>query len=387
MGIILLLATVVLWTASNFLSSTIFADNEYSKPYFVTYTNTSVFMIPLVPMLLIHLYDDRSKLGNLQGLLQRKAGKYKLLRDHEGEEDDDLPKPDNTSQHSSRSGSPAAQMLLGDNMGSSQRLSVSVSRGHDGLTLVETARLSFEFCILWFLANYFAAACLEYTTVASSTIIASTSSIWTLLSGSVIGVERFTLRKLFGVLASLAGIALISTVDVSGENDENRGSFPHKTPRELATGDSMAFLSAILYGFYVVLMKKRIGDENKVNMPLFFGLVGLFNAILLWPGLVILHLTGVETFQLPPTKRILTIVLVNAASSLISDFCWAYAMLLTSPLIVTVGLSLTIPLSLIGQMIIDAQYSNVVYWIGAVITFVSFIFVNHEESKTRMTQC
>jgi len=56
-------------------------------------------------------------------------------------------------------------------------------------------------------------------------------------------------------------------------------------------------------------------------------------------------------------------------------------MLLTSPLIVTVGLSLTIPLSLIGQMIIDAQYSSAVYWVGAVIMFVSFIFVNHEESK------
>lgn len=338
-------------------------------------------MIPLVPMLLKHLYDDRSKLNNLRGLLQRMVGKYKLLRDQEEEEDDDLPEPDNTSQHSSRSRSPAAQMLLEDNMGSSQRLSVSASRGHDGLTLVETARLSFEFCILWFLANYFAVACLEYTTVASSTILASTSSIWTLLSGSVIGVERFTLRKLFGVLASLAGVVLISTVDISGENDENRGSFPHKTPRELATGDSMAFLSAILYGFYAVLMKKRIGDESKVSMPLFFGLVGLFNVILLWPGLVILHLTGVETFQLPPTKRILTIVLVNAAFSLISDFCWAYAMLLTSPLIVTVGLSLTIPLSLIGQMIIDAQYSSAVYWVGAVIMFVSFIFVNHEESK------
>ncbi|OCK93130.1 uncharacterized protein K441DRAFT_613317 [Cenococcum geophilum 1.58] len=381
LGIILLLATVVLWTASNFLSSTIFADNEYSKPYFVTYIDTSFFMIPLVPMLLKHLYDDRSKLNNLRGLLQRMVGKYKLLRDQEEEEDDDLPEPDNTSQHSSRSRSPAAQMLLEDNMGSSQRLSVSASRGHDGLTLVETARLSFEFCILWFLANYFAVACLEYTTVASSTILASTSSIWTLLSGSVIGVERFTLRKLFGVLASLAGVVLISTVDISGENDENRGSFPHKTPRELATGDSMAFLSAILYGFYAVLMKKRIGDESKVSMPLFFGLVGLFNVILLWPGLVILHLTGVETFQLPPTKRILTIVLVNAAFSLISDFCWAYAMLLTSPLIVTVGLSLTIPLSLIGQMIIDAQYSSAVYWVGAVIMFVSFIFVNHEESK------
>ena len=106
-------------------------------------------MIPLVPMLLKHLYDNRSKLDDLRGLLQRRMGKYKLLRDHEGEEDDDLPKPDNTGQHSSRSRSPATRIPLEDNMGSSQRPCISVSRGHDGLTLVETARLSFEFCILW----------------------------------------------------------------------------------------------------------------------------------------------------------------------------------------------------------------------------------------------
>jgi solute carrier family 35 protein F5 len=56
-------------------------------------------------------------------------------------------------------------------------------------------------------------------------------------------------------------------------------------------------------------------------------------------------------------------------------------MLLTSPLIVTVGLSLTIPLSLIGQMILDSQYSSVMYWFGAAIVLLSFIFINHEESK------
>ncbi|KAF2490142.1 vacuolar membrane protein [Lophium mytilinum] len=379
-GIILLLATVFLWTASNFLASTIFADNEYSKPYFVTYTNTAFFIIPLFPMLLRHLYDDRFRMSTLRELLQRRVGKYKLLRDHE-DEDDNLSKSDGRSQSSRRSRSPSAQMLLEEDMGNSQELSGSVHSQRPGLTLAETAKLSLEFCILWFLANYFAAACLEYTTVASSTILASTSSIWTLFSGSMMGVERFTLRKLFGVLASLAGIALISTVDVSGENDENRGTFPHKSPRELAIGDSMAFFSAVLYGFYAVLMKKRIGDESKVNMPLFFGLVGLFNCILLWPGLIILHVTGVETFELPPTSRILTIVLVNSASSLVSDFCWAYAMLLTSPLVVTVGLSLTIPLSLVGQMILDSQYSSALYWVGAVIMFISFIFINHEDKR------
>ena len=52
-----------------------------------------------------------------------------------------------------------------------------------------------------------------------------------------------------------------------------------------------------------------------------------------------------------------------------------------SPLVVTVGLSLSIPLSLIGQMIIDAQYSSPLYWIGAAIVVLSFIFINNEEAK------
>lgn len=60
---------------------------------------------------------------------------------------------------------------------------------------------------------------------------------------------------------------------------------------------------------------------------------------------------------------------------------WAYAMLLTTPLVVTVGLSLTIPLSLIGEMIQYAQYSSFVYWIGAAIVLVSFIFINHESQE------
>ena len=194
----------------------------------------------------------------------------------------------------------------------------------------------------------------------------------------MLGVEKFTLRKLIGVLASLAGIILISSVDLSGSNDKNRGSFPHKSQDQIAIGDALAFASAILYGIYTTLMKKRMGDESRVDMLLFFGLVGLFNVITLLPGFAVLHYTGVELFELPPTRRILTIVLVNSATSLVSDFCWAYAMLLTSPLVVTVGLSLTIPLSLIGQIILNGQSSSATYWIGAGVVFLSFIFINHE---------
>src|SRR5690242_1050579 len=322
-------------------------------------------------MTLHHVWADRRNsthpqplAASLRSFVNRRAGKWTLLRDHES--------PSHSRSPSKSQDSEGAELLLGSSTHGSIRDPLELHQD-EGLTLHETAKLALEFCVLWFLANYFAAACLSYTTVASSTILASTSSIWTLLCGSLLRVERFTMRKLIGVGASLAGVALISTVDVSGETDSNRGSFPHKTPHELALGDVMAFVSAVLYGFYAVFMKKRIGDESRVNMPLFFGLVGLSNVLLLWPGLVVLHLTGVEPFQLPPTQKILTIVLVNSASSLVSDFCWAYAMLLTSPLIVSVGLSLTIPLSLVGQMVLDAQYASWLYWVGAGMMVISFL--------------
>lgn len=56
-------------------------------------------------------------------------------------------------------------------------------------------------------------------------------------------------------------------------------------------------------------------------------------------------------------------------------------MLLTTPLVVTVGLSLTIPLSLIGEMIQYGKYSSFVYWIGAAVVLLSFVFINNESSE------
>jgi solute carrier family 35 protein F5 len=196
-----------------------------------------------------------------------------------------------------------ALSMVGDPQGPEEILSVR-----------ETAKLSLEFCMLWFAANYLVAVCLEYTSVASSTILTSTSSVWTLFFGAIMRVEVFSYRKLVGVLASLTGIILISSVDLgSPDNDENRGKFPHKTQAEIAIGDLMAFGSAIMYGLYAVVMKKRIGNEDRVSMPLFFGLVGLFNVIFLWPGFVILHFAGIEEFQLPPNGHMWTIVLVSGA--------------------------------------------------------------------------
>ena len=255
----------------------------------MVYINTSFFAISLIPMVIRFVW--REGVSSLRGKtveLWREV-RYGLAplksQDEEvtdGEDDE-------------------AGALLVDDEGSLEALDLAVARNRrrgsrvdEKLSLAETARLSLEFCMLWFLANYFASACLEYTSVGSATILTSTSSIWTLILCAVTGVETFSVRKLIGVTASLAGVILISTVDLSGANDGNRGSFPHKTTGEIAVGDAMAFFSAIMYGVYVTVMKRRVGNEDRVSMPLFFGLVGLFNVVFLWPGFFILHFTGIE---------------------------------------------------------------------------------------------
>lgn len=133
----------------------------------------------------------------------------------------------------------------------------------------------------------------------------------------MMGIEKFTTRKFLGVIASLIGIILISRVDLSKPDSsdvtptvESDGTFPHKSSAEIALGDAMAAFSSIMYGVYTIVMKKQVGDESRVNMQLFFGLVGFFNLVLLWPGFFILHWTGVEPFQLPSTNRVWMIILV-----------------------------------------------------------------------------
>ncbi|QDS77309.1 hypothetical protein FKW77_004616 [Venturia effusa] len=360
-----------------------FADNTYSKPYFVTYVNSSFFCIPLIPIAIHAFYKNPNEVRRLKSLLPGRVKEYPRVAStevYEEEEDSSKPWPDERHGLLRADGSSSPTSFQDDAMESSQALGF-MPDNTEKLGLIETAKLSMEFSFLWFAANYFVSACLEFTTVSSATILTSTSSIWTLLIGTLWGVEHFTIKKFLGVLVSLAGIVLISSVDMSGETDKNRGSFPHKTMKEIAVGDAMAFISAVLYGLYAVVMKKRIGDESRVNMPVFFGLVGLFNVLFMWPGFFILHFTGIEAFQLPPSGKVVTILLTNSTSSIFSDFAWAYAMLLTSPLIVTVGLSLTIPLSLIVQMVLHGQYASLIYWLGATLIVASFLFVNHEEVK------
>lgn len=142
-------------------------------------------------------------------------------------------------------------------------------------------------------------------------------------------------------------------------------------------GDLIAILGAVFYGLYIVLLKKKAGNEQSFSMPLFLGLVGLFNAFLLWPLFFVLDFLGIEQLILPNNLKLWGFILLNSlVGTCLSELLWMLSMLMTTPLVATMGLSLTIPLAIFGDVVGKHLNLPADYWVGAILVVIGFIFVN-----------
>ncbi|SNX86713.1 uncharacterized protein MEPE_05422 [Melanopsichium pennsylvanicum] len=277
------------------------------------------------------------------------------------------------------------------------------------LTLRETAILASQFTCVWFGANWAINAGLGLTSVASGTTIGSASGFFTLALGAILGVDRFTLPRLGAVCISALGVAAVTFADrdtatstitppqafgldglwkrsvssssSSFSSSSSSGIFASKPPNA-PLGDMLALLSAFLYSLYVMLLKTRIGSEDRISMPLMFGIVGAINICCLWPFLPILHYTGIESFSLPTSPQIWAGVVVNMCITFVSDFIYLLAMLKSSPLITTLGLSLTIPLAVVIDGLKGSHTGGMVAVIGSTAVLSSFAFIGWDDHKS-----
>lgn len=245
------------------------------------------------------------------------------------------------------------------------------------LTQKQTARLSLQFWLLWFMANWTLNASLEFTSVASSTVLASTSGFFTLIVTWSFEMERVSRLKVVGVFTSFLGVASVAYSDRSQALDVVGLLGAISVSKIVGTalfGDVLALSSAIFYALYVTLLKVRIQDESRINMPLFFGFVGLFNIFLAPPAYAFLHFTGIERMEWPNAERAWITILANMLITLSSDYLYVLAMLKTTPLVVTVGISLTIPFALIGDFLIATHPARQAI-LGAFLVLASFVAV------------
>ncbi|NXU47875.1 S35F5 protein, partial [Turnix velox] len=396
LGIVILLLVDVIWVASSELTSYVFT--KYNKPFFSTFAKTSMFVLYLLGFIVWKPWRQQCTRGfrgrhaaffaDAEGYFAActtdntvnsslSEPLYVPVKFH------DLPTEKNGSNNSDAEKTPKKPRVRFSNimeirqLPSSHALEAKLSRMSyptvkeqesilktvGKLTATQVAKISFFFCFVWFLANFSYQEALSDTQVAIVNILSSTSGLFTLILAAVFpsnSGDRFTLSKLLAVILSIGGVVL---VNLSGSE---------KSAGKDTIGSLWSLVGAMLYAVYIVMIKRKVDREDKLDIPMFFGFVGLFNLLLLWPGFFLLHYTGFEAFEFPNKLIWMCIVINGLIGTVLSEFLWLWGCFLTSSLIGTLALSLTIPLSIIADMCMQKVQFSWLFFAGAVPVFFSF---------------
>ncbi|KAK1165994.1 solute carrier family 35 member F5-like isoform X1 [Acipenser oxyrinchus oxyrinchus] len=404
LGIVMLLLVDVIWVASSELTSYIFKRQDYNKPFFSTFAKTSMFILYLVGFLVWKPWRQqctRGFRGRHAALFADAEGYFtacttdnsfnnslseplyvpvkfqdvssEKVGDASGECEESPKKPrvrfSNIMEVRQLPSTHALEAKL-------SRMSYPAAKDHEDhesvlktvskLPVTQVAKISFFFCFVWFLANFSYQEALSDTQVAIVNILSSTSGLFTLILAAVFpsnSGDRFTLSKLLAVALSIGGVVLVS---LSGSDN---------TDGKDIIGSLWSLVGAVLYAVYIVMIKRKVDREDKLDIPMFFGFVGLFNLLFLWPGFFLLHYTGFEAFELPSKLVWMYLIINGLIGTVLSEFLWLWGCFLTSSLIGTLALSLTIPLSIIADMCMQKVRFSWLFFAGAVPVFLSFFIV------------
>eukprot|EP00026_Physarum_polycephalum_P008125 Phypoly_transcript_08203.p1 GENE.Phypoly_transcript_08203~~Phypoly_transcript_08203.p1 ORF type:complete len:412 (+),score=31.56 Phypoly_transcript_08203:177-1412(+) len=350
-GLCLAVCVVIIWVSSSVLIQMIFQDADFNKPFFLTYLSTSLFSVYLFGFA-IRWKKWTANLG-----FPSLSKNYTTPVESQDRVDEDLSQDradEDLSQD--RVDADPSQDTPADN---TQNTTKTLTK----LSVYEVIKLSALFCPIWFIANYPYNVGLAMTSVSSNTILSTLSGLFSLILSSLMGVDRFTVWKLIAAIVTLGGVALVSELDT-------------KEGKESALGDIYTVIGAIVYALYCTLLKKKLVHESRLDMTMFFGFVGIINFVTLWPFLLIWNATGIETFEMP-SPRVWMFLLINAAiGTVVSDYLEAWSIIFTTPLINTIGLSLSIPFAMVSDILRGARTFPPLYYFGSLLVLVGFVLVN-----------
>jgi len=374
------IAVAVIWIVASFLVQSV--EGAGISPFFITYICNSLFVIYL-PIVeggrYAQLWFSRNLRQRQEKNQENLKQKERHVEEEEEEEGDSISRPEQETLLLEPAAAAAAGVLEDGGIRHHHPGGIVRRKGDEeevinGIQVrewsrMEIAKVGLLICPFWFAAQFTFNLSLKYTTVTSNTILSSASSLFTFLVSMAVLREKFTWLKLCSVLLCMLGTIVVSLAD----SEQDKGSVSHAV-----WGDMLCLLSALFYAIYTTLLRKCLPDEDstqgKASTALFFGYLGLFNALLLAP-VGFLYFSFVEPFHRPSLTQFGLVMCKGLFDNVLSDYLWAKAVLLTTPTAATAGLNIQVPLAAVVDSL-RGKVPSGLDMLGAIAVLLGFFGIN-----------
>lgn len=189
--------------------------------------------------------------------------------------------------------------------------------------------------LFWLSSQFAFNLSLLHTSVATNTVLSSTSSMFTFVFSLWICDDPFRGRTFAAAVLSCLGCALVA--------EEAPQDLQQDAIRTSQFGDALTLTSAALFALASVLLRRLAPRDT--DMGSYMGMNGLFS-VLLAPGILYLaHRTGVETFQAPTLRTFLALAVNALIGCSLANYLYSRAVMVLSPVVANMFMCLSIPLS------------------------------------------